>query len=232
MAQGGPPLLTDDPGTPGAGRWEINIAWTTEHSSEQNRNELPLVDANYGVGDYVQLKYETPIVLRQQEGAGTYSGLGSSLAGVKWRFYDAGENGWQISTYPQVEFNVTGSRYVRHGLADAGTSYLLPFEFAHIFDLLDVDFDVGHVSRSRHQGDGWFGGVAVGRKVSQRWELVAEVHTEFSDNANRSESLIDVGARCEYSDRFTLLLSAGTDVHDNLGPRNSLLTYVGLQWHP
>ena len=25
-AQGGPPMITDDPGTPGPGRWEINIA--------------------------------------------------------------------------------------------------------------------------------------------------------------------------------------------------------------
>ncbi|MFT3792165.1 MAG: hypothetical protein QM741_14065 [Rudaea sp.] len=25
-AQGGPPLVTDDPGTPGNGKWEINLA--------------------------------------------------------------------------------------------------------------------------------------------------------------------------------------------------------------
>jgi len=25
-AQGGPPMLTDDPGTPGDGKWEVNIA--------------------------------------------------------------------------------------------------------------------------------------------------------------------------------------------------------------
>jgi len=28
LAQGGPPLLTDDPGTPGHRNWEINIAST------------------------------------------------------------------------------------------------------------------------------------------------------------------------------------------------------------
>jgi hypothetical protein len=26
FAQGGPPMVTDDPGTPGDGHWEINIA--------------------------------------------------------------------------------------------------------------------------------------------------------------------------------------------------------------
>jgi hypothetical protein len=25
-AQGGPPMITDDPGTPGNGQWEINVA--------------------------------------------------------------------------------------------------------------------------------------------------------------------------------------------------------------
>ena len=30
LAQGGPPFLTDDPGTPGDGRWEINLAFTSE----------------------------------------------------------------------------------------------------------------------------------------------------------------------------------------------------------
>ena len=28
FAQGGPPMLTDDPDTPGAGVWEINTAYT------------------------------------------------------------------------------------------------------------------------------------------------------------------------------------------------------------
>ena len=30
LAQGGPPLITDDPGTPGDGHWEINIAEQSE----------------------------------------------------------------------------------------------------------------------------------------------------------------------------------------------------------
>src|ERR1700722_854589 len=57
-AVGGPPLLTDDPDTPGPNHWEINVA---EWSQEINRAWLlatPLLDMNYGVGDHIHLKYQ------------------------------------------------------------------------------------------------------------------------------------------------------------------------------
>ena len=33
LAQGGPPLVTDDPETPGDGHWEVNLAATGDHTS-------------------------------------------------------------------------------------------------------------------------------------------------------------------------------------------------------
>ena len=68
VAQGGPPLITDDPETPGNGHWEINVAWTL--SQKQNRRffGIPLLDVNYGLGEHIQLKAEVPwLVLRERE---------------------------------------------------------------------------------------------------------------------------------------------------------------------
>jgi hypothetical protein len=62
-AEAGPPLLTDDPGTPGDGHWEMNFAWTTERAADARHDEAPLVDLNYGVGDRVQLKFEMPWIV-------------------------------------------------------------------------------------------------------------------------------------------------------------------------
>ncbi len=31
LGQGGPPMITDDPGTPGNGKWENNVAIAFEH---------------------------------------------------------------------------------------------------------------------------------------------------------------------------------------------------------
>src|SRR5690349_18262079 len=51
-AQGGPPLLGDDPETPGPGKWEINIAYTEQRTNEEHLRSLPHVDFNYGLGDH------------------------------------------------------------------------------------------------------------------------------------------------------------------------------------
>lgn len=51
----GPPLETDDPDTPGAGRWEINAATTLEKRRDV-WEWTPLLDINYGIGERVQLK--------------------------------------------------------------------------------------------------------------------------------------------------------------------------------
>src|SRR5476649_1445246 len=97
-AVAGPPLVTDDPGTPGANNWEINTAFTAELSPSEHRLELPLLDLNYGLGDRIQLKYELPYVLTNTE---ERNGFDRSDAGVKWRFQDKEPGGVALSTYPQ-----------------------------------------------------------------------------------------------------------------------------------
>jgi hypothetical protein len=49
-AQGGPPLETDDPGTPGEGRVELNIALESERARDGTGYDAPRVDFNYGAG--------------------------------------------------------------------------------------------------------------------------------------------------------------------------------------
>src|SRR5256714_12811222 len=85
VAQAGPPLLTDDPDTPGNGHWEINLAWTVLQTRDRRLFGLPLVDVNYGLGERLQLKAEVPwLVLQDRRGAPTQSGIGSTNLGVKW----------------------------------------------------------------------------------------------------------------------------------------------------
>src|SRR5947207_15936525 len=62
FAQGGPPMITDDPDTPGPGFWEINVSAARDASREERRIERPRVDVNYGAGERIQLKFEIPWV--------------------------------------------------------------------------------------------------------------------------------------------------------------------------
>src|ERR1700722_9028037 len=98
-AQGGPPFRTDDPDTPGNKHWEINFGWIGDRNPSDGAYQVPDFDINYGLGDRIQLKYELPIVIeeiRPQPAAPTApaqaghvnGGLGESLLGIKWRFYE------------------------------------------------------------------------------------------------------------------------------------------------
>src|SRR5262245_48129453 len=77
LPQGGPPMLTDDPGTPGPGAWEINVAYLEQRTrDEQQLRSFPHIDVNYGLGERIQLKYETGwSYLNTPETNGAKSGL-------------------------------------------------------------------------------------------------------------------------------------------------------------
>jgi hypothetical protein len=98
-AQGGPPFRTDDPETPGNKHWEINFGWIGDRNPANGAYQIPDFDINYGLGDRIQLKYELPIAIeetRPQPATPTtpavpgqvITGLGESLLGIKWRFYE------------------------------------------------------------------------------------------------------------------------------------------------
>jgi hypothetical protein len=98
-AQAGPPFRTDDPETPGNKHWEINFGWIGDRNPAAGAYQVPDFDFNYGLGDRIQLKYEIPIAIEEtqpQPAAGgqpaapghVIGGLGESLLGIKWRFYE------------------------------------------------------------------------------------------------------------------------------------------------
>src|ERR1051325_3316526 len=99
LAQGGPPLLTDDPGTPGDGRSELNIAFTVEKFRHQTLYEAPLLDFNYGVGERIQLKAELPWLFDHDTPGSDESGLGNVLLGFKYRFLDHDKSEVDVAVY-------------------------------------------------------------------------------------------------------------------------------------
>ena len=228
-ASGGPPMITDDPGTPGDGHWEINIAALSNHTSDGATYQLPLIDANYGVGDRLQLKFEMPWLVQDEQNGASRSGSGNGLLGVKWRFYDAGEDGWQISTYPQWEFGLPHASSTHDGLADSGTSTLLPLEFVHGYDGFDINFEAGRWFRPGGGDDSWIAGFVVTHEVRKGLELIAEVHDESAVHHSAEEQIVNFGARWDMSEQTTLLLSAGRDVRNTFGEKNTLITYLGIQ---
>ena len=221
-AQGGPPMLTDDPETVDAGHWEINLAWTSERSAHAHDDEAPLVDINYGLIEGVQLKFEMPWVAASGHGN---NGFGDALIGVKWRFVD--QNGWQVSTYPQIGFLPPGLHHA--GTVDAGVTHLLPIEVQRDFGSFDAGAEIGRSFGSSSGDDGWIAGITIGGKLSERFELIGELHDETSGGIDEHELVFNMGARQTLSEHFTLLMSLGSDIENTMGPRNRWVSYLGLQ---
>jgi hypothetical protein len=222
-------MITDDPGTPGDGHWEINVAWTEQEMPGSTLVGIPLLDANYGVGDRLQLNYQASWNILQTSDAGTTSGMSDSQLAVKWRFYDAGDDGLRASIYPRFTFLYPGSHSDRRGTAGSASTFLMPFEVLRDFGIVSINVDFGHVFSADADDRGWTYGLCIGRKIAKNWELDAEVHFNSSDRFQESEAIVNVGTRYDLSENATLMFAIGKDTGNSLSPLVSLLSYVGVQ---
>jgi len=228
LAQGGPPLVTDDPGTPGNRRWEINVAFLAESRHGERMFETPLIDANYGWGERFQLKLEIPWVVRAGGRESTRNGLGNALLGVKWRFADEEKSGVAIAFYPQAEFNVVSSS-AQKGLVEKKAGLLLPLTFAKNLGPLSANLEIGHKLRGDEEPR-WFGGLALGREVSECVELLGEVFATTSSRFADTNASWNAGLRWKLGSRVVALLSGGSGIHGTSEtPRTHLLVYAGTQ---
>lgn len=227
-AQGGPPLVTDDPGTPGPGRWEINTAATVELGRDQRLWDVPLVDANYGWGERIQLKVEIPWRVRTAPGGETVSGLGEVLIGVKWRFLDEDSSGIGLGVYPQAGFRTISSS-ARLGLAEPYTSVFLPAVAQKDLGFLSVNLEAGWQWRSTGRSHE-FAGLALGRRLSERLEILGEVFADSPGQLSETSIGWHVGGRCPVARWLVLLFSGGTGIRGSAAePRSRFSGYLGTQ---
>jgi hypothetical protein len=228
-AQGGPPLLTDDPGTPGNRHWEINVGFTFDRSRSALDFETPRIDFNYGLGERIQLKYELPWVVLNPSGQPGRDGLGNSLLGVKWRYVDEEKRGISVSLYPQLEFNNPTTSADR-GLVERGTQFLLPIEMARRFGPLDVNWEVGYRFRQQEK-DEWLYGLAFGRHLHSRLELLGELHGTVRRDLQEDEMVFDVGGRWQLRGPLVLLFATGRAIRGTGSEKSTWFGYVGMQFN-
>jgi hypothetical protein len=73
------------------------------------------------------------------------------------------------------------------------------------------------------------GGLCLGKEVVKGWELDAEVHVNADAGIGRTECIGNIATRIDLSDKFTLMFLLGRDLQNQLGPKASLMSYVGIQ---
>jgi hypothetical protein len=225
-AQGGPPMVTDDPGTPGNGKWEINLATLGDHSrSGRWEVSAPDADINYGWGDVIQLKVDVPWTFVREEGESWKSGLGTGNVGVKWRFIDGGEGGTSVSTYPQYLSGWSRSSRDR-GIVSSDKEFFLPVEVATKTSEWSLD---GEVGRNFVNGgdDQWVAGGIVAHECWSKGECLFEVHETSAPH--NSQTLLNLGLRWPLSESAILLASAGREFGKSTEEQQTFVFYLGIQ---
>jgi len=225
-AQGGPPFLANDTGTPGDGHWEINVAAAPSIARNSSTYQLPQFDINYGVGDRLQLTYEIPYLI-ERSGGQQNSGWSNANPGIKWRFLDQPEGGWQASMFPM--FQTGGSApSVQRGIATSGPRYFLPFEATKRLGDFDLDMEAGYYFPIHGARERIFG-VVVGRSYSERLELDAEVYDDRGIDAAPDQTTLDVGGRYKLGRGFIALFMAGRSINGTGAGQPEFFGYFGVQ---
>jgi hypothetical protein len=156
-AQGGPPYYTNDPGTPGNLQWEINLGYMPFLFPNSSITHTPDLDINFGIGDRIQLTYESAW-LRVADPSPAKFGLGQDQLGFKWRFLDNKASAFAMSLFPQVSINNPNDSVAR-GITPRGASLILPLEFSKKLGPIDLNWEVGY--NLVHKGNAFLVGMSA-----------------------------------------------------------------------
>jgi hypothetical protein len=226
-AQGGPPMITDDPGTPGPGKFEINLAIAFERRPSEVAFDAPAIDINYGVGENIQLTLQTAPVILKRSDHGAIGGLGGTEAALKWRFLDEEKTGFDVSMFPRVVFNIVQSS-VRRGLSEDGTRVQLPFQVAKKFGVVSFDFEWGALGSTVGRSE-WLYGIVGGVDVTKSTLLVAELHGTAPISFDRDVLAVNVGIRQKLTEHAIFIASLGHEVRVPDDEELALIGYCGIQ---
>ena len=220
-------MITDDPGTPGNGRWENNFAIAFEHRPNEWSIDAPAIDLNYGWGDHIQLTLQTSLAILKRSDHGAIAGIGGSEAAVKWRFLDEERSGFDMSMFPRIIFNVTQSS-VRRSLAEEGTRFQIPFQLAKKVGPVDLDFEIGPRARSAGRSELLYG-IVGGAEVSKTISLMAELHGTSRMNFRRDALIVNFGWRYNINEHVIWIASLGHELRAPEDQQLALIGYCGVQ---
>jgi hypothetical protein len=224
-AQAGPPMITNDPGTPGPGAWEVNLAATGAHGRDGWDADAPDIDINYGVGERVQLSVHSSLAHARAAGGAVDSGWGDLELGLRWRFLDQAAAGVDAAIQPLWVRGWSGAAR-RKGLASAHPEFVLPLQVARDFGTVAAGLEL-----ARHfaigEDDAWQFGVFAARDCVRGATCLLEVNASRADGG-RTATIVNAGWRRPLAGGPTLMGSLGWGTAAEGG--HGVVAYLGLQF--
>lgn len=221
----GPPFLTDDPAPVDFGHREAYLFASGDRTGDGNAVNGPAMEFNYGVLPDTQLHLVMPIAHFTPSGGSTTTGPGDMELGVKYRFAHETATMPQAGIFPMVELP-TGS--ADRGLGNGRAWFRVPVWLQKRWGPWTT---YGGGGEAFNSAPGWrdhaFGGWLMQRDLGPHLTLGGEVFSQGADTVGgRGFTAVNVGGYFNFSERFSLLFSAGRSFR---GERH-MLWYLSLYW--
>jgi hypothetical protein len=228
----GPPFVTDDPEPADLDHFEINLAAIVNFMSTGKQGSLPFADINYGAAEDLQLHLGLQNAFDEQAGRPMRDGYGDTELGVKYRFIEEDEEGWQpqVAIYPNVEIP-TGSvtKQFGTGKVRAFLPVWVQKSFGDWTTFGGGGYWLNPTNGITPEKSYWFGGWALLRRFDENWNLGGEL---FWQSPNGEETLtgagFNLGGEYDIDDGHHILFSAGRGLEDPTR-FNAFSFYLGLQ---
>lgn len=224
QAQGGPPLETDDPGTPGPGHVELNLSAQGEWEAGGTGYDAPRLDANVGIGSRMQVKLEVPWRVVTGPAQPTETGVGNVGLGLKWRFAEQGS--LTVSTYPQLAAGRSESAREK-GIAESEAEILLPIEVAWSTAPAALNAEVGYLHGA--ESDEIVYGLAVAHDPAPWIELLGECHGSGATDFTHQGVLCGLGFRWKLQQAISVMAAYSSAVAGQEEDRPDHRAYGGVQ---
>ena len=188
-----PPLTTDDTGTPGPNGVEINLLMDCDRSNASKGCEN-VIDANYGIGDKIQIKVERGYGIERSDDGVATRGFGPTEFGVKYRFYD--KNGLSAAIYPQITID-NSKKYSSDPSAEIereGNTIYIPVIISKEFGKFTVVTNAGYRhSYKSSDDDAIIASVAIAKALDEKSRIMGEVYSERDRELHNRRTDVRVG---------------------------------------
>ncbi|MBC7742379.1 MAG: hypothetical protein H7061_09285 [Bdellovibrionaceae bacterium] len=172
-----PPLSTDDAGTPGAYGVEVNLIESSD-SSVGGQNISTGIDANFGIGDQVQLRYSKESFKQKVRSEPDFNGYGASSVAVKWRFYNNSSQTFKLAIYPSYQFDDETHPV---GTASEGRNIYVPLIAAFTFGRSTLIANLGFTKNLDYVDQrSSFSSLALGHALSETLRISTELVSQKS----------------------------------------------------
>lgn len=223
----GPPFLTGDPDTVERGHWEDSIGVSREKRSGERVDRLPAFELNYGVGDGLELSFESAWMRQREDGGPTRSALDNSIVGLKWRVLEQEKDGVTFAIKPEFEFR--NARAARQGLVEDANVALVDFRLQKAIGAVQLGAAIAPVFPTKGP-HGWEYGVFVKNETEAGHTFGIEVQGEGSSGFEAEALIVNLAAQLKVGDAGKLLLGVGREIRNTHEAKLDLRAYLGWQF--